>query len=566
MKQKDALKILKAGKNVYLTGAAGSGKTYALNEYISYLKNRGVPVAVTASTGIAATHIGGVTIHSWSGAGIKDDLDDEDIERLVQKEYLYKKFEKTKVLIIDEVSMLSSRLFDAVERVCRAMKRSEELFGGMQAVLSGDFFQLPPIAKEGGSADFIHSSEAWKKMDVRVCYLDEQFRHSDSSLEKILNEMRSGAISPASKNKLMEICGNNSAALKGVSPTRLYTHNVDVDAENERELEKLEGKTHVYEMSSSGKTHIVESLKKGVLAPETLRLKKNAMVMFIKNSFDEGYVNGTLGVVEDFDNTSLPAGKAGLPIVRTFSGQKICVTPAEWTVEEDGKILAKVEQLPLRLAWAITVHKSQGMSLDAAEIDLSKAFAPGQGYVALSRLRDFAGLSLLGLNDMALAMHPRAMEIDARLLAESAKWEKVLERFGDKEMSEMHINFLKKVGGIIDEKEIAKNTAKNKDKKEAFKEKKSTYEKTFALIAEKMSLAEIAGKRGMTLGTIISHLEKLKAKDSSLDLSAYKPKEKDLKIIGEAFKKMGESKISPVYRMLDGRYSYEELRLARLFL
>ena len=567
MKQKDALKILKAGKNVYLTGAAGSGKTYALNEYTSYLKNRGVSVAVTASTGIAATHIGGTTIHSWSGIGIKDTLDDRDIEHLISKEHLYKRFEKTKVLVIDEVSMLSSRLFDSVERVCKAMKRSEEPFGGMQVVLSGDFFQLPPIAKEGGSADFIHSSEAWGKMDIRICYLDEQFRHSDSSLEKILNEMRSGNVSPASKNKLMEILENNSASLKSVSPTRLYTHNVDVDAENERELEKLEGKAHVYEMSSKGKSHIVEALKKGILAPETLRLKKKAAVMFIKNSFDEGYVNGTLGVVEDFDNN-------GLPIVRTFSGDRIYVTSAEWTVGEEGKVLAKVEQLPLRLAWAITVHKSQGMSLDAAEIDLSKAFVPGQGYVALSRLRNFAGLSLRGLNDMALAMHPRAMEIDARLLAESAKWEKVLERFSDKEMSEMHISFLKKVGGIIDEKEIAKNTAKNKDKKEAFKEKISTYEKTLTLVSEKLSLAEIAGKRGMTLGTIISHLEKLKAKNPSLDLGAYKPKEKDLKIISEAFKKATrpdqsigkETKISPVYEILGGKYSYEELRLARLFL
>ena len=559
MKQKDALKILKAGKNVYLTGAAGSGKTYALNEYISYLKNRGVSVAVTASTGIAATHIGGTTIHSWSGLGIKDTLDDRDIEYLISKEHLYKRFEKTKVLVIDEVSMLSSRLFDAVERVCRAMKRSEEPFGGMQMVLSGDFFQLPPIAREGGGAEFIHSSEVWEKMDIRVCYLDEQFRHKDSSLEKILNEMRSGTILPASKNKLMEIREKNSASPRLVSATRLYTHNVDVDAENERELEKLEGKARVYEMSSSGKTHIVEALKKGVLAPENLRLKKKAAVMFVKNSFDEGYVNGTLGIVEDFDNN-------GLPIVRTFSGQKIYVTPAEWTVEEDGKVLAKVEQLPLRLAWAITVHKSQGMSLDSAEIDLSKAFVPGQGYVALSRLRDFAGLSLRGLNDMALMMHPRAMEVDARLLAESAKWEKVLERFSDKEMNEMRINFLKKIGGIIDEKEITRNTAKNKDKKEEFKEKISTYEKTLAFIAEKLSLAEIAGKRGMTLGTVISHLEKLKAKNSSLNLNVYKPKEKDLKIIGDAFKKSGETKISPVYEILGGKYSYEELRLARLFL
>ena len=557
MKQKDALKILKAGKNVYLTGAAGSGKTYALNEYISYLKNRGVSVGITASTGIAATHIGGVTIHSWSGVGIKDDLDDRDIEHLISKEHLYKRFEKTKVLIIDEVSMLSSRLFDSVERVCRAMKRSEEPFGGMQVILSGDFFQLPPISRNGGETKFIHNSEAWEKMDVRVCYLDEQFRHSDSSLEKILNEMRSGRVSPETKTRLNDMRGKKRA--EKISPTRLYTHNADVDAENDKELEKLPGASRAYEMSSKGKASIVESLKKGILAPETLRLKKNAVVMFIKNSFDEGYVNGTLGAVEDFDNT-------GAPIVRTFSGRKIFVTPAEWTVEEEGKVLARVEQLPLRLAWAITVHKSQGMSLDAAEIDLSRAFVPGQGYVALSRLRNLAGLSLCGFNDMALAMHPRAMEVDARLLTESAKWEKVLERFSDKEMNEMHSAFLKKIGGIADEKEIAKNVAKSKDKSATLEERVSTYEKTLALIAEGLSLADMAKNRGMTLGTIISHLEKLKAKNMSLDLSSYKPKEKDFRIMSDAFKKSKETKISPVHRILDGRYSYEELRLARLFL
>ena len=122
-----------------------------------------MPAAVTASTGIAATHIGGVTIHSWSGVGIKDTLDERDIEHLVSKEHLYKRFEKAKVLVIDEVSMLSSRLFDSVERVCRAMKRNEEPFGGMQVVLSGDFFQLPPISREGGETEFIHKSDSWKK-------------------------------------------------------------------------------------------------------------------------------------------------------------------------------------------------------------------------------------------------------------------------------------------------------------------------------------------------------------------------------------------------------------------
>mgnify|MGYP001602989602 FL=1 len=299
MKQRDALNILKAGKNVYLTGAAGSGKTYALNEYVSYLKNRGVSVGVTASTGIAATHIGGVTIHSWSGLGIRDTLNEADIENLVQKEYLYKRFEKARVLVIDEVSMLSARLFDFVERVCRAMKRNEEPFGGMQVVLSGDFFQLPPIARDGGNAEFINSSDAWKSMDVRVCYLDEQFRHSDSSLERILNEMRGCAISEETRALLAEMRGKECA--EKITPTRLYTHNVDVDAENERELGKLPDDGRVYEMTSRGKASIVESLKKSILAPQKLVLKKNAFVMLVKNSFHNGYVNGTFGKVEFFD-------------------------------------------------------------------------------------------------------------------------------------------------------------------------------------------------------------------------------------------------------------------------
>lgn len=554
MKQKDALNVLKAGKNVFLTGAAGSGKTYVLNEYISYLKNRGVSVAVTASTGIASTHIGGVTIHSWSGIGIRDFLNDEDIENLVQKEYLYKRFDKARVLVIDEVSMLSSRFFDVTERICRAMKRSREPFGGMQVVLSGDFFQLPPISRNGRDNEFINTSDAWKKMDVRVCYLDEQFRQRDSSLERILNEMRGSKVSQKTRALLVEM--RDKERNNRLSLTKLYTHNIDVDAENERELEKLPGNGRAYEMSSSGKKNIIESLKKSILAPERLTLKKKALVMFVKNSFDNGYVNGTLGTVEDFDG-------AGMPVVRTFSGRKIFVSPAEWTVEEDGKIRAKVEQLPLRLAWAITVHKSQGMSLDAAEIDLSRAFVPGQGYVALSRLRQLSGLYLRGFNDIALAMDPQALNIDTHLLAESVKWEKVLARFDDMEIVEMHKNFLRKIGGTTDEKEIEKNKEKNA---KPTKEMIPTYEKTKNFIAEGFSVSEIAKARGMTEKTIISHLEKLKEKDPTTDLSAYRPKEKDFKVMIDAFKTAKETKLAPVFNALDGKYSYEELRLTRLFL
>ena len=259
------------------------------------------------------------------------------------------------MLIIDEVSMLSPRMLDSVERVCRALKRKEDPFGGMQVVLSGDFFQLPPIVRDGSEVEFVNISDAWRSMDIRVCYLEEQFRHDDRTLEAILNEMRTGEVSSATRAMLTTL--GKKKMKEDIVPTRLYTHNADVDAENDRELAKLPGALQVYEMNTKGRSNLVLTLKKSVLAPETLRLKKDAIVMFVKNSFDEGYVNGTLGIVEDFDE--------GLPIVRTFSGTRISVHTTRWEIEEDGKTLALVEQLPLRLAWAITIHKSQGMSMDA---------------------------------------------------------------------------------------------------------------------------------------------------------------------------------------------------------
>lgn len=553
MKQETALAILKAGRNVYLTGAAGSGKTHVLNEYIRYLKERSVAVGVTASTGIAATHIGGMTVHSWSGIGVKEALSDHDVELLLQKERLWKRFDRTKVLVIDEVSMLSPALFDSLDRVSRAMKGVHAPFGGLQMVLSGDFFQLPPVMPGTAEISFAPESRAWNEMDIRTCYLDEQFRHEDAALEMILNEMRSGSVSAESRRLLAE--GGKGAAQNAVAPIRLFTHNRDVDALNNAELAKLPGREHLFLMRTKGRKNVVESLKKGLLVPEELRLKKGAAVMFVKNNFEEGYVNGTLGAVEGIAD--------GVPVVRTFSGRRIHAYPAQWTTEENGKALAQIDQVPLRLAWAITVHKSQGMSLDAAEIDLAQSFVPGQGYVALSRLRTLGGLALKGINEMSFAVHPKVFELDRRLFADSTKWGKVVARFGEEEMKGMHDAFIERAGGTLDEKEIAQNRSRGS---EGVAEKIPTHEITRGLLEEGLSLNDVARRRGMTVGTIVSHIEKLAAKGADIDLEAFRPKEEDMRVMRAAFEKTGDTKLSPVFNALNGAYSYEDLRLARLFL
>lgn len=178
MQQSTALDILKSGENVFLTGSAGTGKTYVLNEYIQYLKERNVPVAVTASTGIAATHINGQTIHSWSGLGIKDEIHEEDLVKISKRKKVRTRLENTQVLIIDEISMLSGKLLTCIDQTLRYFKISPEPFGGVQIVLCGDFFQLPPVSRDimSSSERFAFMAPIWVQADLTICYLTTQYR------------------------------------------------------------------------------------------------------------------------------------------------------------------------------------------------------------------------------------------------------------------------------------------------------------------------------------------------------------------------------------------------------
>ena len=338
------------------------------------------------------------------------------MSNLRKKHYLRHRIKKAEVLIIDEISMLSAHQLDMVDQICREFRKNDLPFGDLQVVLSGDFFQLPPIQKNGYKPKFAYDSEVWHDMNIKICYLTKPHRQHDAEFLQILNEIRANQVTQKSM-QLLDGRMNRSIKKKA---TKLYTHNVDVDAINGAELAKIKTKPQSYSMNSSGLDVLVEVLKKHCRTHENLVLKKGAMVMFVKNNFDKGYVNGTLGEIIGFDADNFP-------IVKTYDGQKITAKPATWAIEENDDVKAQITQIPLRLAWAITVHKSQGMSLDAAEIDLTKSFEHGMGYVALSRVKSLKGIQLLGVNEMSLSVDPAIIELDEKLRFASRRMEEEFE-------------------------------------------------------------------------------------------------------------------------------------------
>lgn len=553
MTQAEALTILKTGANIFLTGEPGAGKTYVLNQYIEYLKDHAVSVAVTASTGIAATHIGGVTIHSWTGMGVKKKLSPQEIDALEGKKYLWKRFETTKVLIIDEISMLSADQFDTIDEICRSFKRSSKPFGGVQIIAVGDFFQLPPIVKMGQEEQkFAFESRAWKEAKLLVCYLKEQWRQDDGSLLSMLKAIRRGDIEegfPELEERL------NIEFEDIIRPTRLYTHNADVDQINLEELDKLDTDLASYSMTGKGKADLVEKLKESCLSPETLHIKPGAVVMCTKNNFEAGYVNGTLGEVVEISKDT------GYPIIVTNNGRTIQIEPSTWVVEDGEKILAEIEQVPLRLAWAMTVHKSQGMSLDTVILDLSRAFEYGQGYVALSRVRSLEGLKLIGFNPNALVVHPRVLRVDQIFHRQSDQMCQYLATKSEDEIKKIHETFLVQSGGSL---EVVKRGEKESQV--------STFEKTKALVQDGKTIVEIARERELTQETVISHIEKLLETGflTKEEIAYLKPKTKKFKelieLFQEHFDKTREKQLSPVKDKAPNGTSYSDLRLARLFL
>jgi len=452
--------------------------------------------------------------------------------------------------------MLDGKMMDMVDVICREARAKSEAFGALQVVFVGDFFQLPPVTRQGDMMRYAFESRAWEHARPLICYLEDQFRQEDEQLLSLLSSIRKNEIEDEHYTLLNE---QTDISYEGIEPTRLYTHNADVDMVNHTRLASLTTKPHTFKMSGRGSKPRLEVLMKNCLSPDTLILKEEAMVMCTKNNFEGGYVNGTLARVIDFDS------ETGVPIIETTDGKRITIQTTTWDMIEDGKVLASIEQLPLRLAWAITVHKSQGMSLDAAEIDLSKAFVFGQGYVALSRVRSLAGLKILGMCANALQVDPKIVRRDVQFKSESESAEDTFRNMSEDELAILHQQFVTALGGKIPKPE---EVNKPKTTYERVK-KESTYALTKQFILAEKTIAEIAKERGMSQSTIISHIEKL-ATEKQLTSSDIKKmisdstdNEKAIRDIKKAIETHGVEKLKPLFIATNEKYDYELIRLVR---
>jgi ATP-dependent DNA helicase PIF1 len=376
IEQENALKAIKEKKNVFISGNAGTGKSFLLKHIKETVPN----IHITASTGIAAVNVGGQTLHSWSGIG----LGTLPANKISFSGKVISRVKLAKILAIDEISMISAEVLDLVNDVTKLIRKNDKPFGGIQVIFFGDFFQLPPV-----HGDFCFNSKTWTDLNMQSIILKKVFRQTDEIFVTMLNHIRHADLTPEDISLLTDRV--KCKCTDAIQPTRLVSHNDQADKINKAELEKIDNKVYTFNAKYRGTDQIkIEFLKKNCVAYDTLNLKVGASVMMLRNTYaDQGIINGSVGIVKDI---------SVYPIVLFENGIELVIIPEVWALERYDDILEKlvteasIEQIPLIFSWAITIHKSQGMTLNKIRCDLSKVFTYGQSYVALSRVKSLDGL------------------------------------------------------------------------------------------------------------------------------------------------------------------------------
>lgn len=413
--QQRAYSLLVNGESMFITGPAGVGKTAVIKMFVDNYKRSGRKIAVTSTTGTSALLLGGTTMHSYLSIGLGKGTVEEMVNKLKKVKYYREKWTKLDCLIIDEISMLHPDLFDKLENVARVIRGNDKPFGGIQIVLSGDFLQLPCI----GTNRFCFDAKSWDRSIPNIVYLDEIVRQGDTRFQDLLNNIRVGKLTKKNKKQLKARLNAELTNDFGITPTKLYSKNVNVDIVNEHELDILaeddrQFREFVMDVNVSAGVKYKDSAErkfiKNCIAPEVLQICVDAQVMLLKNlDLAMGLANGSRGVVTGFNGD--------MPVVKFLNGVELEIEYATWEVSEKGKVLIQARQLPLKIAYAITIHKSQGCSLDYAEIDLCGVFEYGQAYVALSRVKSFEGMSIIGIEFHKIQANPDAVRFYEMLAA-----------------------------------------------------------------------------------------------------------------------------------------------------
>ncbi|XP_037642340.1 ATP-dependent DNA helicase PIF1 [Sebastes umbrosus] len=395
--QAAVLSAVLSGKNVFFTGSAGTGKSFLLKRIMGSLPPKST--FATASTGVAACHIGGTTLHNFAGVGSGSAPLEQCIE-LAQRPGVLQHWTSCRHLIIDEVSMVEAQFFDKLESVARSVRRSTAPFGGIQLIVCGDFLQLPPVSKGKEKASFCFQARSWRKVIQVNMELMEVRRQTDQSFISLLQAVRVGRVTEEVTAKLMG-SAYHRIERDGILATRLCTHKDDVELTNENKLQQLPGSVRVFEALDSDPA-LVKTIDAHSPVSRLIQLKVGAQVMLTKNlDVARGLVNGARGVVVAFES-----GKHGLPRVRFLCGVTELLKPERSVFKSGGGIHLSRQQLPLKLAWAISIHKSQGMTLDCVEISLARVFESGQAYVALSRARTLEGLRVMDFDPRVVRADP----------------------------------------------------------------------------------------------------------------------------------------------------------------
>lgn len=558
--------VEKTDMSLFLTGKAGTGKTTFLREVVSYTKKKCI---VLAPTGIAAVNAGAMTIHSFFQFGLGPFVQgviEPKSDFRINKSKL-ELIRHLQLLIIDEVSMVRADLMDHIDVELRRIRRNSKPFGGVQLLMIGDLQQLPPIA-HGGEDELLRqyyktlyffSSAALKSMKYSCIELKNVYRQTDRHFIDILNHARDCTLTS------QDISDLNARYIPGFSPKpedgyiRLMTHNRQVDYVNETELEKLDSKPYTFVAAVTG-TFPEESYP----TADSLTLKKGAQVMFIKNDPERRFINGTLGEVKSIDKDSIAVRLAE-------SGKTIEVEPMEWqniryqfdeeSKEISSKQIGRFKQYPLKAAWAITVHKSQGLTFDKAIIDVHAAFSPGQAYVALSRCRTLDGLVLSSPVSASVFMRDNAVDAYMNYISrpvEELAFSSCYEYFEyEKKPEPEEVAPMKKV-------KVNKEKPKKEKKEELCDDtgkKLSTFECSYNLYNQGNTIAQIAEKRGLNQNTIEGHLARYVA-SGDIDVHEFVDGDTLQKVEAYCMEHPEEKALKPIFEHFDAKIPYGVLRMA----